>query len=319
MAKQKISIIVPVYNAEKYLERCIKSLINQTYPNLEIILINDGSIDDSAKICDNYAKIDNRIIVIHKENEGVSKARNLGMKKATGDYITFIDSDDFIEINTYNEIFDELKKDFDIIVFGYKVIKSRKNCDKIVPIKREYFDENKEFLIDAYSNNYFSCVWNKLYSKKLCKSVQFDEKLKFGEDFKFNLEITQQSQSIYSIDKTFHHYIVYENPNSLSKSEKLEKIIDIYNQQYELLLNYLGKQTCVYNKYAYSIYCLLRNYLKHNNDSKDKQYQFVDKIYNNNLKESLYNCRMKNLKEKIAKFILNVRNKKFRLILLKLI
>ena len=93
----KISIIIPIYNVEQYLPQCLDSIINQTYKNLEIILINDGSTDNSGKICDNYAKVDNRIHVFHKKNEGVSSARNLGLEKCTGDFIGFVDPDDFIE------------------------------------------------------------------------------------------------------------------------------------------------------------------------------------------------------------------------------
>ena len=96
-----ISIIIPVYNVEKYLAKCLDSVLNQTYKNLEIILVDDGSKDNSGAICDEYAKRDNRIIVVHQKNSGVSKARNLGMSMATGDYIGFIDSDDTIEANMY--------------------------------------------------------------------------------------------------------------------------------------------------------------------------------------------------------------------------
>lgn len=103
----KISIIIPIYNVEQYLPQCLDSIINQTYKNLEIILINDGSTDNSGKICDNYAKVDNRIHVFHKKNEGVSSARNLGLEKCTGDFIGFVDPDDFIELNMYELLYNE--------------------------------------------------------------------------------------------------------------------------------------------------------------------------------------------------------------------
>ena len=101
---KKISIIVPVYNLEKYLPRCLNSVCNQTYKNLEIILVDDGSTDKSSDICDNWAKKDSRIIVIHKKNGGVSSARNAGIKKATGEYIHFVDGDDWLELNCYEKI-----------------------------------------------------------------------------------------------------------------------------------------------------------------------------------------------------------------------
>lgn len=105
---QFISIIVPIYNVEKYLPQCLDSIINQTYKNLEIILIDDGSTDNSGKICDKYKLLDNRIIVIHKSNGGLSDARNTGINIATGDYISFVDADDFIDKNMYTILFQKI-------------------------------------------------------------------------------------------------------------------------------------------------------------------------------------------------------------------
>lgn len=104
MEKIKISVIVPIYNVEQYLSQCLDSIINQTYTNLEIILINDGSTDNSEKICNQYKLLDPRIIVIHKTNGGLSDARNTGIKIATGDYISFVDADDFIDKNMYKKL-----------------------------------------------------------------------------------------------------------------------------------------------------------------------------------------------------------------------
>ena len=127
-----ISIIIPVYNVEKFLHNCLDSVLKQTYRNLEIILIDDGSTDNSGKICDNYAKIDNRIIVIHKENGGVSSARNVALKIAKGDYIVWIDSDDFISKNMITYLCEKiLEFNADIYFFNYNIIKK----DKIEKIK----------------------------------------------------------------------------------------------------------------------------------------------------------------------------------------
>ena len=108
--KTLISIIVPVYRTEKYLDRCVESIVNQTYKNLEIILVDDGSPDDCPKMCDEWAKKDKRIKVIHKENGGVSSARNIGIKSAKGKYIGFVDSDDYIEKEMYESLIDVLNK-----------------------------------------------------------------------------------------------------------------------------------------------------------------------------------------------------------------
>lgn len=116
----KVSIIIPVYNAEKHISKCIESLTNQTYKEIQIILINDGSTDKSGQICEAYAEKDNRIIVIHKENGGVSSARNIGLENSTGYYIMFVDSDDWIEEDAIKRLMQvQNKYSYDLIMFGY--------------------------------------------------------------------------------------------------------------------------------------------------------------------------------------------------------
>ena len=118
-----ISIIVPVYNVEKYLEKCVNSIVNQTYKNLEIILVDDGATDSSGKLCDKLAKIDNRIKVYHKENGGLSDARNYGVERATGDYIGFVDSDDYIDSEMYGKLYEAIKKEnVDVAECNLKII-----------------------------------------------------------------------------------------------------------------------------------------------------------------------------------------------------
>ena len=108
--KEQISIVVPVYNVEQYLEKCVNSIINQTYKNLEIILVDDGATDSSGNMCDELAKSDNRIKVYHKENGGLSDARNYGVERATGEYIGFVDSDDYIDSEMYEKLYEAIKK-----------------------------------------------------------------------------------------------------------------------------------------------------------------------------------------------------------------
>ena len=117
-----ISIVVPIYNSEKWLEKCVKSLINQTYQDIEILLINDGSKDRSLEICNEYAKKDNRIVVIDKENEGVSATRNLGIKKAQGEFIQFVDSDDYADVQMCEKLLNAIEN-VDLVVCGLKVWK----------------------------------------------------------------------------------------------------------------------------------------------------------------------------------------------------
>ena len=122
---KKISIIVPVYQAEKYISKCIESIVNQTYKNLEIILVDDGSTDRSGEICDEYGKKDNRIVVVHNKNKGVSVARNCGLDIATGDYITFVDSDDYIDLQMYSEMMKVVEKYSCDVVYSGSVVKTQ--------------------------------------------------------------------------------------------------------------------------------------------------------------------------------------------------
>ena len=123
MNKEKITIVVPIYNAEKYLERCIKSILDQTYENLEIILVNDGSTDKSLEICEKFKAEDNRIIIINKENGGVSSARNKGIDAATGKFIIFIDADDYIEKEMFEVLEEDLfKNNVDISMCGFRTV-----------------------------------------------------------------------------------------------------------------------------------------------------------------------------------------------------
>ena len=146
----KVSIIVPIYNMEQYLNRCLESIINQTYENIEIILINDGSKDNSLEICKNYAKKDNRIMIIDQKNSGVSSARNSGLDKATGEYLAFVDPDDWIDKDGIEKMVDfALKHKCDIAFFDYKINDEIQKSEKV---NLEYTKETKdEFMATLYA------------------------------------------------------------------------------------------------------------------------------------------------------------------------
>lgn len=169
----KISIIIPVYNVAKYLRKCLESVINQTYQNLEIIVIDDGSTDGCDKICDEYAKKDNRIRVIHQPNKGLSEARNSGLKVMTGEFVGFVDSDDWIEPNFYELLEKRMReKNADIVMMGYYCVYKDKilKC-RLFPDDFPYDNMNG---LKALSENKIShVVWNKLYNKKLFNDLVF--------------------------------------------------------------------------------------------------------------------------------------------------
>lgn len=178
--EEKISVIVPIYKVEDYLHRCVESIINQAYTNLEIILVDDGSPDNCPKICDEYAEKDSRIKVIHKENGGLSDARNTGLLVATGEYISFIDSDDYIDINMYKSIITYMEEhDLDIAECGIKhvynnKIKQNDKLDKSIHVFNSE-EALKELMLER---RFHQTVWNKLYKTKLIK-IFFLKKEKF--------------------------------------------------------------------------------------------------------------------------------------------
>lgn len=184
-----ISIIIPVYNSEKYLSKCIDSVLAQTFTDYELILVDDGSTDRSAVICDDYAIKDARIKVIHKENGGVSTARNIGLINASGDYIGFIDSDDYVEPNMYTVLFELIQKhECDISICGFKVIDEDKY--KIERIQNsgqiEFLD--REGLVSKETDMPWTIrldTINKLFKKSIIDGLMFDEKLKCAEDTLF--------------------------------------------------------------------------------------------------------------------------------------
>jgi len=231
---EKISIIIPVYNVEAYLKRCLDSVVNQTYRNLEILIINDGSTDNCREICDEYAANDDRIKVVHKENGGLSSALNIGLRNFTGDYLGFVDSDDWIEPNMYEELYAAASAEkAPISVVGY--FKDTKSAS--VPMVNTGHIPNgvistRDMLLfplkrDQYMS-FCSYVWNKLYSSKIIKTsrLEFDEKIKYGMDvlFYYTLVLAGKCTGVYT-DKPLYHYT--QRSAAISKSEALGTKKDI--------------------------------------------------------------------------------------------
>lgn len=205
--KDCISVIVPVYNVEKYLSRCIESIINQSYQNIEIILINDGSTDNSSIICDEYAKKDTRIKVIHKKNGGVSSARNVGLKNARGEFITFVDSDDYIKLTCFEKMVNGIKNnDVDMVVVGWEYGDGTIGwADKNIDI-----DCQKVYTQDEISKSYlFLTVWGHLFRRMDLNGMFFNEKIFYGEDtlFTFQSFYKKKSSKLLVIGESLYIYI----------------------------------------------------------------------------------------------------------------
>ena len=202
-----ISVIVPIYNVESYLEQCIKSIINQTYKNIEIILIDDGSTDKSPKICDKYKQKDSRIIVVHKQNTGVSATRNIGLELSKGKWIAFVDSDDWIEKEYLEELILNAKKEkADISLCGYNRIISPGKKKVILNTKKE-ITNSSEYLIKSLNpqTGYgFSPI--KIIKKQTIKDIRFNKNLIVGEDAFFNIEISANINKAFYCNKALYNY-----------------------------------------------------------------------------------------------------------------
>lgn len=217
---QKVSIIIPFYNAEKFIDKTIESILSQSYENLEVLLINDGSTDNTSAVVNKYITSDNRIKLFEKENGGPSAARNYGLEKITGDYIMFIDADDYIDHNMVEVMVDLLQDDIQMGMCGYNVIRENNITIKRVP-ESQCFSQNELFenFGVLFKQAFIQYLWNKIYLVKLIKenNIKFDDSIRYGEDILFNLEYLRKLSHIRITDKALYHYIKY-NDESITKN-----------------------------------------------------------------------------------------------------
>lgn len=215
-----VSVVIPVYNVKRYLEECVSSVIDQTWRNIEIILVDDGSTDESGRLCDEIAKKDSRIKVIHQKNRGQSSARNRGMSEATGEYILFVDSDDFIDSCLIEEIFG-LGKEYDADIINFGSINT--NGAKCIPKHFGVYDY-EGFCANFYELEYSHAVWSKMYRRKFLTehSIYFQE-LSGVEDACFNYQTWEAEFSrIIFQPKIYYHYRIRKDSTVHKYNHKLE-------------------------------------------------------------------------------------------------
>ncbi len=222
----KISVIVPVYNVEDYLHQCMDSIISQSFKNLEIICVNDGSTDRSYSILEEYKAKDHRIILVNQRNQGVSSARNRGIELSTGEYISFVDPDDYLEKDAFKIASSNLENgDIDILSWGYKPFPnpSAWHVNASSPANGVYKNDS----VNAYFNGKGSVVvWNKLYKAEIIrKNLLFNEKLQMAEDVAFNMMAFVHANKIKFISDKLYHYRIgrKESLTSISKVEETAK------------------------------------------------------------------------------------------------
>ena len=241
-----VSVIIPVYNASKYLKRCIESVLNQTYKNIELIAINDGSVDNSLTILECFAKNDSRMIVISKENEGVSKTRNVGLKLCKGEYICFLDSDDYFLPNYIETMKHKIEKEdkCDLVTLVKKTVK------KNSLYKLEYISSKKglDYLCQMKMP---TSVWAYMYKKDSIKDVFFNSDINYFEDFLFNYIVFTKARNIAFVKEDLHYYEM--NPEGLNASKFSENKFSSIN----IVNVLLEKKEIKHSKYLYSAYAFL--------------------------------------------------------------
>ena len=218
----KISIIVPVYKAENYLRRCVDSILNQTFTDFELILVDDGSPDRSGDICDEYEQKDSRIRVFHKDNGGVSSARNLGLDNVQGEYVTFVDADDWIDADNLSKCSSVITNNMlDLLQYSFKRIDNKGRIMQVKKISSDVLDL-KHYL---KKENFNMCVGGNFIKTSIIQlnNIRFEESIKLAEDQIFMIETMSMSRRLQSIDSVFYNY--FFNPDSATNNEKTDDMI----------------------------------------------------------------------------------------------
>lgn len=224
----KVSVIVPVYMVEEYLPFCIECIINQSYSNLEIILVDDGSKDRCGKICEDYSRKDNRIVVLHKENGGLSDARNAGIKIATGEYITCVDSDDYIASDMIQDLYESIRRTgADIAICGTikTSVRQVNNKSQFAPAEDIVMTPEQTIELGLYSKGFSLSAWGKLYKKSLFYGVEYP-KGKLFEDLFTTYKLILKSHKIVYNEKVGYFY--YYRPNSIVASNYTPRHLDCF-------------------------------------------------------------------------------------------
>lgn len=313
----KISVIVPIFNAEEYIDRCVSSLVLQKYKNIEIILVDDGSNDRSLEICNSYKKIYDNIKVFSKTNTGVSDTRNYGISKSTGDYITFVDSDDCISKDYVVSIVKKLQENnCDLIRTGYTLIKNNRE-KKLTYIKQKQKIQNFEDVINGMlTTNLFnsSCMFFIKRSFLIENGIKFDKKIKYGEDLLFSIECYSKAKKIIYLNN-YGYFYMFNNKNASSTTDVEKRIkyckdnIFVYSKLYEYNLKKDYISFNIYNKISYA----MKFVLLYNNVNYKKFEQIIKGILNDkafNVIDLYCINKVEYNQSKTNKFLVNLLSKK---------
>ena len=312
-----ISVIVPVYNVEKYLNRCIHSILKQTYKNFELILVNDGSTDNCGKICDEYSKKDNRIKVIHKDNGGLSDARNTGIESASGEYIMFVDSDDYISSKMVEILYKSIienESDMALCNFTYVNEFGDELEDRNIksPINNEILTSyDALYRLSASKGWYYVVAWNKLYKKELFDTIRFPYG-KCHEDEFVAHKIFDKCRTISSVEDGLYFYV--QRTDSIMSQNYSIKRLDVVEAYIDRALFFLekGMDNLAVEVLSQAVSSLSAGYsrldlaLRENNSRYEILRKYIIDVYKKNKAVLLSDAKMKD-KIKIVSFVLGMR------------
>lgn len=317
----KISVIVPVYNVEKYLDRCVSSIVNQTYKNLEIILIDDGSADTSPALCDNWAHHDDRIRVIHKNNGGVSSARNAGLQSATGDFITFVDSDDWIELDMIDKLFSLItENNAQISCIGFNSVSS---YDIDNGVNDASCDDGIEILnyVGMIKHLTDRCCYlcGKLYCKYLFDNLpNLPDNLSVSEDAMLNCYVFKNAEKM--VVSNLKKYNYFRHCESVLSGCITYKMIDDSRNAYKIIENGIERSSSAFPYHVFNRMCnnlFLLNSIIRNNKCLDRYNEIKKDIIN--AKEYAFNSKYSDvfkLKHRIGIVLLMISPKLYNLSIL---
>lgn len=293
-----ISVVIPVYNVEKYLSECLDSVINQTYKNLQIILVDDGSTDSSGKICDEYAEKDARITVVHQSNAGAGAAKNTGLDLVKGEYFSIIDSDDYIELDMYEKMVNSLEKyNADIVQCLFRNVFVNDSFDRKYKIKGNYPKvlTSKSFLKEYLYDWKYAIFWNKLFKSSLLKEIRFPVGRKIDDEF-FTYKLVCNAKKVVNIDNILYNYRMRKTSvmNENNSDRLIYDRIDCFIERYNYISNVYPSLKKNYNLKLYDDLLYFKDSAKDNgkilsliNNFSRKKSNGFDKLYQKKMNKKL--------------------------------
>lgn len=273
-----VSVIIPVYNVSRYLTQCLESVIHQTYEKIEIIVVDDGSTDKSGIICDEYALDDDRIIVLHTENKGLASARNTGLKHAQGEYLLFVDSDDWLELQSIKTLLNAaISYKAEIVTAGFCKEYTKTSINSNIGIKTILILQGDD-IIAAYANGMIrTVIWNKLYNIKCFSNIRFPNGRNYEDvatTWRIMTDVAMKNMKIVVVPENLFHFRMRKN--SITHTRSLDNIMDCWEANYEKYQGMLLYQDKMLPYCFYVIGIMWGNYYRLSKDNKDMANKIVD-------------------------------------------